>query len=204
MIEDKAIHTTNNQDYNTRTESTQSQMTNSAEAEARFTRNFDVMVDIKEKEQELQTKMEQRYKAVLTETEHEVPLRTLYQGKKLKTARSRFWLVQCFGSFTRAEIDSFVKAYSKELTVDELEVINLYLKSLSGDREARNLLWEINKEIFKATKQVFIEQMRSDVNSNGASRNSRLDLILADIEKNVNTKNAQNAEIIKENDNNDK
>jgi len=166
--------------------------------------NFDVMVDIKEKEQELQTKMEQKYKATLVETEHEVPLRTLYQGKKLKTARSRFWLVQCFGSFTRAEIDSFVKAYSKELTIDELEVINLYLKSLSGDREARNLLWEINKEIFKATKQVFIEQMRSDVNSNGASRSSRLDLILADIEKNVNTKNAQNAEIIKENDNNDK
>lgn len=204
MIEDRAIHTTNTQDYNTRTESTQSQMTNSAEAEARFARNFDVMVDIKEKEQDLQAKMEQKYKAVLTETEHEVPLRTLYQGKKLKTARSRFWLVQCFGSFTRAEIDSFVKAYSKELTIDELEVINLYLKSLSGDREARNLLWEINKEIFKATKQVFIEQMRSDVNSNGASRNSRLDIILADIEKNVNTKNAQNAEIIKENDNDNK
>lgn len=193
MIEDRAIHTTNTQDYNTRTESTQSQMT-----------NFDVMVDIKEKEQSLQDKMEQKYKAVLTETEHEVPLRTLYQGKKLKTARSRYWLVQCFGSFTRAEIDSFVKAYSKELTIDELEVINLYLKSLSGDREARNLLWEINKEIFKATKQVFIEQMRSDVNSNGASRNSRLDLILADIEKSVNTKIPQNAEIIKENDNNDK
>lgn len=90
------------------------------------------------------------------------------------------------------------------MTIDELEVINLYLKSLSGDREARNLLWDINKEIFKATKQVFIEQMRSDVNSSGASRSSRLDLILADIEKNVNTKNAQNAEIIKENDNNDK
>lgn len=204
MIEDRAIHTTNTQDYNTRTESTQSQITNSAEAEARFARNFDVMVDIKEKEQDLQAKMEQKYKAVLTETEHEVPLRTLYQGKKLKTARSRYWLVQCFGSFTRAEIDSFVKAYSKELTIDELEVINLYLKSLSGDREARNLLWEINKEIFKATKQVFIEQMRSDVNSNGASRNSRLDLILADIEKSVNTKIPQNAEIIKENDNNDK
>lgn len=193
MIEDRAIHTTNTQDYNTRTESTQSQMT-----------NFDVMVDIKEKEQDLQDKMEQKYKATLAETEHEIPLRTLYQGKKLKTARSRFWLVQCFGGFTRAEIDSFVKAYSKELTIDELEVINLYLKSLSGDREARNLLWEINKEIFKATKQVFIEQMRSDVNSNGTSRNSRLDLILADIEKSVNTKIPQNAEIIKENDNNDK
>lgn len=204
MIKDRAIHTTNTQDYNTRTESTQSQMTNSAEAEARFARNFDVMVDIKEKEQDLQAKMEQKYKAVLTETEHEVPLRTLYQGKKLKTARSRFWLVQSFGGFTRAEIDSFVKAYSKELTIDELEVINLYLKSLSGDREARNLLWEINKEIFKATKQVFIEQMRSDINSNGASRDSRLDIILADIEKSVNTKIPQNAEIIKENDNNDK
>lgn len=161
--------------------------------------NFDVMVDIKEKEQELQAKMEQKYKATLAETEHEVPLRTLYQGKKLKTARSRFWLVQCFGSFTRAEIDSFVKAYSKELTIDELEVINLYLKSLSGDKEARNLLWEINKEIFKATKQVFIEQMRTEVNGNISSRNSRLDLILADIEKSVNTKNAQNAEIILEN-----
>lgn len=161
--------------------------------------NFDVMTDIKEKEQELQAKMEQKYKAVLAETEHEVPLRTLYQGKKLKTARSRFWLVQCFGSFTRAEIDSFVKAYSKELTIDEFEVINLYLKSLSGDKEARNLLWEINKEIFKATKQVFIEQMRTEVNGNISSRNSRLDLILADIEKSVNTKNAQNAEIILEN-----
>lgn len=193
MIEDRAIHTTNTQDYNTRIESTQSQMT-----------NFDVMVDIKEKEQDLQDKMKQKYKAVLAETEHEVPLRTLYQGKKLKTARSRYWLVQSIGGFTRTEIDSFVKAYSKELTIDELEVINLYLKSLSGDREARNLLWEINKEIFKATKQVFIEQMRSDVNSNGASRSSRLDLILSDIEKSVNTKIPQNAEIIKENDNNDK
>ena len=175
-----------------------------AEAKDQDYNNFDVMVDIKEKEQELQTKMEQKYKATLAETEHEVPLRTLYQGKKLKTARSRYWLVQCFGSFTRTEIDSFVKAYSKELTIDELEVINLYLKSLSGDREARNLLWEINKEIFKATKQVFIEQMRSDVNAGGASRSSRLDLILADIEKNVNTKNAQNAEIVKENDNDNK
>lgn len=183
MMEDKD----NNNIHNTRTDSTQS-----------YT-NFDVMTDIKEKEQELQAKMEQKYKATLAETEHEVPLRTLYQGKKLKTARSRFWLVQSFGGFTRAEIDSFVKAYSKELTIDELEVINLYLKSLSGDKEARNLLWEINKEIFKATKQVFIEQMRTEVNSNNASRNSRLDLILADIEKSVNTKNAQNAEIILEN-----
>ena len=45
--------------------------------------NFDVMVDIKEKEQELQAKMEQKYKATLAETEHEVPLRTLYQVKML-------------------------------------------------------------------------------------------------------------------------
>lgn len=188
LVMKEEMNQVNTQEYtNTRTDSTQG-----------YT-NFDVMTDIKEKEQELQAKMEQKYKATLAETEHEVPLRTLYQGKKLKTARSRYWLVQCFGSFTRAEIDSFVKAYSKELTIDEFEVINLYLKSLSGDKEARNLLWEINKEIFKATKQVFIEQMRTEVNSNNASRNSRLDLILADIEKNVNTKNAQNAEIILEN-----
>lgn len=186
LVMKEEMNQVNTQEYtNTRTDSTQSQMT-----------NFDVMVDIKEKEQELQAKMEQKYKATLAETEHEVPLRTLYQGKKLKTARSRFWLVQSFGGFTRAEIDSFVKAYSKELTIDELEVINLYLKSLSGDKEARNLLWEINKEIFKATKQVFIEQMRTEINANGTSRNSRLDLILADIEKSVNTKNA---EIILEN-----
>ena len=115
------------------------------------------------------------------ETDHQMPMRLIYQGRKLKYNRGRLWLLQAFGSFTLGELAEFQQRYSKELTIDETEVISLLMKSLSGDVEARALVWDLNKEIFRATKQVYIEQMKAELAQGQTKSVSRLESMLEEI-----------------------
>ena len=121
------------------------------------------------------------FKTTDPETGHELPIRTLYQGRKLRLSKSRMWLLQSFGGFTVEEITAFQRKYSKELTIDETEVIGLYLRALSGDREAKLLLWDLNKEIFKATRQVYIEQMKAEFQQEQNRGQTRMESMLEQI-----------------------
>lgn len=121
------------------------------------------------------------FKTTDPETGHELPIRTLYQGRKLRLSKSRMWLLQSFGGFTVEELTDFQRKYSKELTIDETEVIGLYLRALSGDREAKLLLWDLNKEIFKATRQVYIEQMKAELQQEQNRGQTRMESMLEQI-----------------------
>lgn len=123
------------------------------------------------------------------ETGHEMPVRTLYQGRKLRLNKSRMWLLQSFGGFTVEELADFQRKYSKELTIDETEVIGLYLKALSGDREAKLLLWDLNKEIFKATRQVYIEQMKAELQQEQNRGQNRMEMMLEQIGQKITESN---------------
>lgn len=115
------------------------------------------------------------------ETNHEMPARMLYQGRKLRFNRGRLWLLQSMGGFTPGELASFREKYQDELTIDEIEVISLLMKAMSGDSEAKSLVWEMHKEMFKATKQIYIEQMKAQLSQGQSKSVTRLESMLEQI-----------------------
>lgn len=148
--------------------------------------NYEIMSDRKNGEKRAEEVLASNlggmaFKTTDPETGHELPIRTLYQGRKLRLSKSRMWLLQSFGGFTVEELTDFQRKYSKELTIDETEVIGLYLRALSGDREAKLLLWDLNKEIFKATRQVYIEQMKAELQQEQNRGQTRMESMLEQI-----------------------
>ena len=156
--------------------------------------NYEIMTDRKDGERRAEEVLGSKlggvsFKPSDPETNHELPTRMLYQGRKLRLNKSRMWLLQSFGGFTVEELTEFQRKYSKELTIDETEVIGLYLRALSGDREAKLLLWDLNKEIFKATKQVYIEQMKAEVQSEQNKGQTRMESMLEQIGQKIQESN---------------
>ncbi|MEE0060168.1 MAG: hypothetical protein UE295_05005 [Acutalibacteraceae bacterium] len=117
------------------------------------------MVDFKDNEQKLSRKLSRE--VVDRDTGHRMPSRIIYAGKKLKLSRSRLWYLQAYGGFTRQQFETFVKHYRNELTIDETEVIDLYLRNFAGDKEAKNMLWQLNLELFKVLKSVYVEELKN-------------------------------------------
>lgn len=117
------------------------------------------MVEFKDNEQKLSQKLSPT--VVDRDTGHEMPSRIIYAGKKLRLSRSRLWYIQAYGGFTRAQFEHFVKHYRNELTIDETEVIDLYLRNFAGDKEAKNMLWQLQLEIFKTLKTVYVEELKN-------------------------------------------
>lgn len=117
------------------------------------------MVDFKDNEQKLSQKLSRE--VVDRDTGHRMPSRIIYAGKKLKLSRSRLWYLQAYGGFTRTQFETFVKHYRNELTIDETEVIDLYLRNFAGDKEAKNMLWQLNLELFKVLKSVYVEELKN-------------------------------------------
>ena len=115
------------------------------------------------------------------ETGHKLPYRTIYQGRKLRLSKNRLWLFQSFGGFTMTEIQQFVKAYSKELTLDEQAAINLYLKEASGDREASQQVWDLHKKIFETMKSVYVEELKQQRSDEEKISHSRMEDLLEKI-----------------------
>lgn len=108
----------------------------------------------------------------------EFPSRIAYAGSKLKISRTRLWYLQAMGSLKSEELTEYAQRYSKELTIDEQAVIELYLRSMAGDRDAQQQIWDLHKEIFKTMKSVYIEEMRQQrASEDNASRNQLTDML---------------------------
>ncbi|MBQ3158170.1 MAG: hypothetical protein IJB98_00575 [Clostridia bacterium] len=120
-------------------------------------------------------------KIIDKDTGHEYPSRIIYLGKKLSVSRSRLWYVQSFGAMTGEELQGWYNINRTSLSIDEREVLELYLKSLAGDPAAKNMLWQLHLELFKAQKQVFIEETRKSLLNGNEESTTRLESLLREI-----------------------
>lgn len=112
------------------------------------------------------------------ETGHELPARVLYLSKKLTFQKSMLWYLQNFQNMSLEELTEYQKAYSKELSIIETEVIELLLKARAGSSDAKGMLYDANKTLFNASKSVFIEELRAQQK---APEQNKLDALLEKI-----------------------
>ena len=116
------------------------------------------MADFKEGEEKLSRLVNPTVKDPATG--HEMPARVIYAGKKLKMSRHLWWYVQALQSLSITELRDFVKHYRNELTIAETEVVELLFKVAAGDKEAKERLWQVNKDMFNAMRSVYLEDLK--------------------------------------------
>lgn len=142
-------------------------------------KSWDGLTSDKEKQQQIHDKLKaDGWKVVDRETGHELPQRTLFLNKNRQLARTTQVWVGTLASLTPRDLNLYLQRYKDDLSIAELEAIDLILKSQAGQAEAKERFWAVQNQLFQAEKSLYIEQLRQQGQQGQEQRINRLEALL--------------------------
>lgn len=119
----------------------------------------DELADQKQRRKQMVDKLHEREKVTGRELkivpasnrDARLPLEVLFDDKKgVSVDRLAVWVLQTMGSLTETEVEDWLRNKRNALTVNEILALELLQKTLSGDREAQKLFWNVQQTLLRS------------------------------------------------------
>ena len=79
-----------------------------------------------------------------------LPLRVLYEQKKVEYSRSPLWYLQALGALSLEELSQFLKDYRSELSANEIAASDLILGVVKKDEIATARFWRLQEKMLNS------------------------------------------------------
>lgn len=79
-----------------------------------------------------------------------LPLRVLYEQKKVEYSRSPLWFLQALGALSLEELSQFLKDYRSELSANEIAASDLILGVVKKDEIATARFWRLQEKMLNS------------------------------------------------------
>lgn len=79
-----------------------------------------------------------------------LPLRVLYEQKKVEYSRSPLWYLQALGALSLEELSAFLKEYRFELSANEIAASDLILGVVKKDEIATERFWRLQEKMLNS------------------------------------------------------
>lgn len=76
-----------------------------------------------------------------------LPLRVLYEQKKVEYSRSPLWYLQALGALSLEELSNFLKDYRSQMTANEIAASDLILGVVKKDEVATARFWRLQEKM---------------------------------------------------------
>lgn len=76
-----------------------------------------------------------------------LPLRVLYEQKKVEFSKSPLWFLQALGALSLEELSQFLKDYRSELSANEIAASDLILGVIKKDEIATARFWKLQEKM---------------------------------------------------------
>lgn len=76
-----------------------------------------------------------------------LPLRVLYEQKKVEYSRSPLWYLQALGALSLEELSQFLKDYRSQMTANEIAASDLILGVVKKDEVATARFWRLQEKM---------------------------------------------------------
>lgn len=106
----------------------------------------------------------------ITDTDRNIklPLRVLYEQKKMDMGKLPLWYLQAIGSMTIQEYNNFLKENEGKLTMNEIAASDLMNGVIRKDPESVKRYWDIQSKLLKSPQ--VIQQVNNNITVNAPMR----------------------------------